>query len=67
MGAVGWTATARFYRGADGTRYLTICPAGGTVARVWGSGPYTDDSYVCAAGVHAGVITSLGGSSWGRR
>jgi hypothetical protein len=63
MGGLGWTATVRPYRGADGTRYLTICPAGGTVARVWGSGPYTDDSYVCAAGVHAGVITVAAGGS----
>lgn len=28
---------------------------------VWGTGPYTDDSKICRAAVHAGVISSTGG------
>jgi hypothetical protein len=33
------------------------CPAGGTLGIVWGSGVYTDDSSVCSAAVHAGVLS----------
>jgi LCCL domain len=29
---------------------------------VWGSGPYTDDSSICAAALHAGVIGTEGGT-----
>lgn len=38
------------------------CAAGTTGSgTVWGSGPYTDDSRVCRAAVHAGVIDASGG------
>ncbi len=36
-------------------------PPGGAFGTVWGSGTYTDDSSVCTAGVHAGVISQQGG------
>lgn len=42
------------------------CPAGGTTeARVWGGddGQYTDDSSICVAAVHAGVITVVDGGT----
>ncbi len=29
---------------------------------VWGSGPYTSDSAICAAALHAGVLTPAGGT-----
>ncbi|MCY1023921.1 LCCL domain-containing protein [Pyxidicoccus sp. MSG2] len=48
------------YRGQNGSSILCSCPAvsGGSV---WGTDLYTDDSNVCAAAVHAGVIPSTGG------
>jgi hypothetical protein len=52
-----WTMDATQYRGQNGSRYAFTCPANGTADTVWGTGPYTDDSSVCTAGVHAGVIT----------
>ena len=30
---------------------------------VWGVGPYTDDSSVCTAAVHAGLITAAKGGT----
>ncbi len=44
-----------------GTRVDCTCPAdaGGTV---WGTGPYTHDSALCAAARHAGVIGRAGGT-----
>ncbi len=37
------------------------CPSGCTGGTVYGSGPYTGDSAICVAAVHAGKITKDGG------
>ena len=43
-------------------RMACSCPAGATASgSVWGSGPYTGDSAICRAAVHAGVIGAQGG------
>jgi LCCL domain len=55
--AQAWAATATQHRGLDGERFQYDCPGGGTLRFVWGTDVYTDDSSVCTAGVHAGVIT----------
>ncbi len=60
-GDVTWSTNAADLRGQDGKRFAYSCSAAGTPSTVWGSGPYTDDSSVCTAGVHAGVITVAGG------
>lgn len=41
---------------------ICSCKAGFPLRSVWGSGLYTSDSDVCTAAVHAGVITSSGGT-----
>ena len=53
-----WYLTATSYEGEIGNRYTIVCPpnSGGSHGTVWGSGPYSDDSSIRAAGVHAGVI-----------
>jgi beta-lactamase regulating signal transducer with metallopeptidase domain len=43
------------YRGQEGAR-ITLNVVGDTQGRVWGSNPYTDDSSLAAAAVHAGVL-----------
>jgi hypothetical protein len=49
-------------RGFNGARYRFQCPPGRAApGLVTGSGPYTDSSSICAAGVHAGVITTASG------
>ena len=53
-----WSTTAVDFRGQEGLLVAYDCPAGGTTRSVWGSGPYTDDSSVCSAGVHAGLISA---------
>ena len=48
--------------GGKGDKLTVICPAGCTTAySVWGSNPYTGDSHICPAGIHAGVIPQSGG------
>ncbi len=37
------------------------CPAGCAPGSIYGSGPYTDDSVVCTAARHAGVVADKGG------
>jgi hypothetical protein len=49
-------------RGMNGERYAFACPAGKPQpARVTGSGPYTDDSSICTAAVHAGALHARDG------
>jgi len=45
----------------DQQSYACGCATGMPTATVWGSGPYTADSNICAAAVHAGVIGANGG------
>jgi hypothetical protein len=56
VGANPWAANARERRGQNGTSFVHQCPPGGAPGSVWGSGPYTDDSSLCTAAVHAGRI-----------
>src|SRR5690606_36231106 len=58
--AATWSLTPDAYRGQDGTRLLFECPPNPgreEVGSVWGTGVYSDDSALCVAAVHAGVIT----------
>jgi hypothetical protein len=49
-------------RGMNGERYAFRCPPGKPLpSRVSGSGPYTDDSSICTAAVHAGAISAKDG------
>ncbi|MEO5627032.1 MAG: LCCL domain-containing protein [Dokdonella sp.] len=49
-------------RGMNGERYAFHCPPGKPAqSRVTGSGPYTDDSSICTAAVHAGRLHGKNG------
>jgi phage baseplate assembly protein gpV len=56
-----WGFTASNLRGEIGRRLQVLCPPGGLPRTIWGSGVYTDDSGICTAGVHSGVITTEDG------
>lgn len=59
-----WNTQADSLRGKNGQRFTFVCPSNGTASsRLWGSGPYTDDSSICTAGVHAGVINLVSGGT----
>lgn len=59
---VSWDLDAAQYRGQDGDRIAFLCPPDGdATASVWGTKTYTDDSSVCAAAVHAGLINTVEG------
>jgi len=63
VGGLDWNANATVFRGQNGTEVLFKCPAGGTINSVYGTGVYTDDSKVCSAAVHAGLITVARGGT----
>ena len=45
----------------EGAQVTVACPPGGLPATVWGTDVYTDDSSICNAAVHAGLITYAAG------
>lgn len=46
-----------------GAAITCTCPEAGTAHQaVWGSGPYTADSSICAAALHAGAVSRRGGT-----
>jgi hypothetical protein len=57
----GWTTNAVAYRGQNGSQFTWDCPKYGSIGNVYGTDIYTDDSPVCTAAVHAGVISLAGG------
>ncbi len=49
-------------RGMNGERYTFLCPPGKPQpSRIVGSGPYTDDSSICTAAMHADVLRAKAG------
>jgi hypothetical protein len=61
---ITWSATALDFEGPAGTQFDLACPALGNASMgvIWGTDIYTADSAICAAAVHAGIITTAGGS-----
>lgn len=53
--------TATALRGSGETVECSCDANAASTGNVWGSGPYTDDSRICRAAVHAGVIGPQGG------
>ena len=47
--------------GEVGASFYVSCPADCTTGSVWGTGPYTRDTRICTAGIHAGAIPTSGG------
>jgi hypothetical protein len=53
-----WTDYALQYRDQPGRRITVVCPAEGKPGKLFGTDTYTDDSSVCTAAAHAGVISA---------
>jgi hypothetical protein len=54
---ISWSTQGEEYGYTNGQPTALSCPAGGTAGRVYGTDTYTDDSSICTAAVHAGLIT----------
>jgi hypothetical protein len=53
---ISWDTSAAGFKGEKGQTYRFRCPAEGTAQSIYGSDIYTDDSSICTAAVHAGII-----------
>lgn len=51
------------FSGDAGTRVTVRCPAGCGQESVWGTDLYSDDSAICAAAIHAGVLSAQEGGT----
>jgi hypothetical protein len=58
---IDWVTTAHFPQEFTGTVVVTCPPNGITSNKIWGTDVYADDSLICVAAVHAGVITLAAG------
>jgi hypothetical protein len=58
-----WTTDAVGHRGLDGDTFEYECSPDGSYGQIWGTDIYTDDTSICTAGVHAGVITREAGGT----
>lgn len=54
---ITWSFTANRYRDRVGEDIPVFCPPDGVANRIWGSDVYSDQSSICTAAVHAGLIT----------
>lgn len=64
MQEINWSTQASSMRGRNGQRVSYFCPPGGAIGNLWGSGLYTDDSSICTAAVHAGLINTYNGGDF---
>ncbi len=59
-----WATKANEFGGQSGERFTLACPSGGELSdRVWGTDNYTNDSSICTAAVHAGLINPRSGGT----
>lgn len=59
---ITWGTNAGEHRGKNGQRFTYTCP-GGSGGSVWGTDIYTDDSSICNAALHSGLITASSGGT----
>jgi len=58
---IDWETSAGGFKGEAGQTYKFRCPSDGTAAVIYGNDIYTDDSSICTAAVHTGLITLRSG------
>ena len=52
-----WHDSPADHRDAIGRQFDYVCPPNGGLRDIWGTGVYSDDSSVCTAAVHMGMLT----------
>jgi|SRR5687768_7051592 len=61
---INWSTQGHSFRASGAAPVTVSCPPRGTIGQVWGTGTYTDDSSVCSAAVHAGLISLAQGGTF---
>jgi hypothetical protein len=60
---IEWSATASNLRGKLDQDFTFDCPSGGQTSTIYGTDLYTDDSSICTAAAHSGLITVKDGGT----
>ena len=58
---IPWSLPATPFRPLQGMRLTVVCPPGGQLGPVVGTDVYADDSSICTAAAHAGLVTLAAG------
>lgn len=58
---IPWSFSPAQYRGKNGQQFTFNCVPNGDLSSLYGTDIYTDDSSICTAAVHAGVISQASG------
>lgn len=61
---IEWNTRGYDLEGETDTTFDVTCPAQGSTTSLWGTEIYTDDSSVCSAAAHMGLITVEDGGSF---
>lgn len=62
--AIDWGTQSNQLKLSPGKSLTVTCPAKGQMSsRLWGTDIYTDDSSICTAAVHAGLINAASGGT----
>lgn len=61
LGRIAWSLRPKDTGKPVGTVLSAECPGQGSAGALWGTDVYTDDSSLCTAAVHAGLITLANG------
>ena len=54
---IDWDTSAAGFQGEKGRTYAFRCPGAGSAKTIYGNDIYTDDSSICTAAVHVGLIS----------
>jgi ABC-type transport system substrate-binding protein len=60
---IEWSANASNLRGKLDQDFTFNCPSGGQTNTIYGTDLYTDDSSICTAAAHSGLITVKDGGT----
>jgi hypothetical protein len=58
---IDWSTSAGNLRGKLGQKFTFICRRNGQASTIYGTDLYTDDSSICTAAVHKGIISTKNG------
>ncbi len=58
---IEWGTSASNHRTRLDREFTFICPQNVALGNVWGTGLYTDDSSICTAAIHSGIISKKRG------
>jgi hypothetical protein len=60
---IAWTTNLSTFRSLLYQRFVLTCAANGSIGSLWGTDVYTNDSSVCTAALHSGLVSLRNGGT----